>query len=54
MSALSAATVIVVEPTRPLAVAPHPTPLLDPESREWLRCLRASRPNRDASSDTSN
>ena len=47
MSALSAATVIVVEPTRPLAVAPHPTPLLDPESREWLRCLRATDLTRD-------
>ena len=47
MSAPSAATVTVVEPTRPLAVAPHPTPLLDPESREWLRCLRATDLTRD-------
>ena len=47
MSALSAATVTVVEPTRPLAVAPRPTPLLDPESREWLRCLRATDLTRD-------
>ena len=47
MSAPGAATVTVVEPTRPLAVAPRPTPLLDPESREWLRCLRATDLTRD-------
>ena len=34
MSAVSAATVPSVEPVVPLA------PPLDPESREWLRCLR--------------
>jgi RNA polymerase sigma-70 factor (ECF subfamily) len=41
MSALNTATVTVMDPVIPLA-APTPTPVLDPESREWLRCLRAS------------
>jgi RNA polymerase sigma-70 factor (ECF subfamily) len=36
-----------VEPTPPLAVVPAPTRLLDPESREWLRCLRAEGAIRD-------
>ena len=47
MSVLSPATVIAVESTPPLAVAPGPTPVLDPESREWLRSLRASDVTRD-------
>jgi RNA polymerase sigma-70 factor, ECF subfamily len=42
MSALSAATVPVVEPQ----LAPAPTHL-DPESREWLRSLRAEGATRD-------
>jgi RNA polymerase sigma-70 factor, ECF subfamily len=47
MTAVSAATVAIVEPTPPLALAPEPKPLLDPESREWLRCLRATGATRD-------
>jgi RNA polymerase sigma-70 factor (ECF subfamily) len=47
MSALGAATVRIVEPTSPVPVAHAPTPLLDPESREWLRCLRAGGGTRD-------
>lgn len=47
MSAGSAATVSVVERTPPLVVAPAPTPVLDPESHEWLRSLRASGATRD-------
>jgi RNA polymerase sigma-70 factor (ECF subfamily) len=43
VSALSPATVPVVEPK----LAPAPTPPLDPESREWLRCLRAEGATRD-------
>jgi RNA polymerase sigma-70 factor, ECF subfamily len=41
MSALNAVTVRTVESAMPVA---PPTPLLDPESREWLRCLRADGP----------
>jgi RNA polymerase sigma-70 factor, ECF subfamily len=37
------ATVAAVEPVTPLA----PVPLLDAESREWLRCLRATGATRD-------
>jgi RNA polymerase sigma-70 factor (ECF subfamily) len=47
MSALNAATVEVVEHTPQLVVAPAPTRLLDPESREWLRSLRADDATRD-------
>jgi RNA polymerase sigma-70 factor, ECF subfamily len=47
MSAPNAATVSAVERTRPVAVAPAPTRSLDPESREWLRCLRAAGTERD-------
>jgi RNA polymerase sigma-70 factor, ECF subfamily len=47
MSGLSTATVGVVESTPRVAVAPAPAPLLDPESREWLRCLRAAGSTRD-------
>ena len=47
MSVASAATVRLVEPTPQLAVAPAPAQLLDPESREWLRCLRADGATRD-------
>ena len=43
MSALSPATAPAVEPK----LAPVPTPPLDPESREWLRCLRAEGATRD-------
>jgi RNA polymerase sigma-70 factor, ECF subfamily len=43
MSAAAPATVAVVEPQ----LAPAPTPTLDPESREWLRCLRAEGATRD-------
>jgi RNA polymerase sigma-70 factor, ECF subfamily len=39
MSALAPATVTVVEPAPPV-VAPAPVTRGDPESREWLRCLR--------------
>jgi RNA polymerase sigma-70 factor (ECF subfamily) len=39
MSALSAATVGVVEPGLPVAQRPTDAPLLDADSREWLRCL---------------
>lgn len=45
MSALRTATVPAVEATPRLALAP--APLLDPESREWLRSLRASGATRD-------
>jgi RNA polymerase sigma-70 factor (ECF subfamily) len=41
MSAVNAATVPSVEPVVPLA------PPLDPESREWLRCLREEDVERD-------
>jgi RNA polymerase sigma-70 factor, ECF subfamily len=47
MTALSAATVGVVDRTASLPPAPAPTPLLDPESREWLRDLRATGATRD-------
>src|SRR3954452_20881096 len=44
MSALAEATVVPVEP----AVVPtSPRPVLDPESREWLRSLRSSGASRD-------
>ncbi len=47
MSALSGATVGIVESVTPAsALAPAP-PLLDAESREWLRCLRAADGTRD-------
>jgi RNA polymerase sigma-70 factor (ECF subfamily) len=41
MSALNAASVQRVEHVIPLAATPV-TPLLDAESREWLRCLRGA------------
>jgi RNA polymerase sigma-70 factor (ECF subfamily) len=44
---MSAATVPHVEATPSLAVAPAPSPALDPDSREWLRCLRADDATRD-------
>ena len=44
MSALVPATVTIVEPQ---VVAPAPTALLDVESREWLRCLRADGATKD-------
>ncbi len=44
MSALNAATVRDVGSVLPLAPS---SPLLDAESREWLRCLRADGPVRD-------
>jgi RNA polymerase sigma-70 factor (ECF subfamily) len=50
MSALREATVSIglVEPIVPLPVVKTPTrPLLDAESREWLRSLRARGPTRD-------
>ena len=47
MRTLNAATVPVVDPTSPLTLAPAPTPLLDAESREWLRCLRETGATRD-------
>jgi RNA polymerase sigma-70 factor (ECF subfamily) len=50
MSALKEATVPMglVEPIVPLPVVKTPTrPLLDAESREWLRSLRARGPTRD-------
>jgi RNA polymerase sigma-70 factor, ECF subfamily len=49
MRTLNAATVPVVDPTPPVALAPAPTPLLDAESREWLRCLRETGTARDES-----
>ena len=45
MSAGNAATVLSVEPVLPLA--PALAPALDPESREWLRCLREEGIERD-------
>ena len=45
MSAVNAATVPSVEPVVPLA--PALAPPLDPESREWLRCLREEDVERD-------
>jgi RNA polymerase sigma-70 factor (ECF subfamily) len=45
MSAVNAATVPSVEPVVPLL--PAPAPPLDPESREWLRCLREEDVERD-------
>ena len=47
MRTLNADTVPVVEPTPPLALAPAPTPMLDAESREWLRSLRETGAGRD-------
>ena len=47
MSAVSATTVFVVEPAPSLTGAPAPTLVLDAESREWLRCLRATGATRD-------
>ena len=47
MNALNAATVALVEPASPVpTLAPAP-PLLDAESREWLRCLREEDVERD-------
>jgi RNA polymerase sigma-70 factor (ECF subfamily) len=45
MSAVNAATVPSVEPVVPLS--PAPAPPLDPESHEWLRCLREEDVERD-------
>jgi RNA polymerase sigma-70 factor (ECF subfamily) len=45
MSVVHAATVPSVEPVVPLA--PADAPPLDPESREWLRCLREEGVERD-------
>lgn len=47
MSTLNAATVSAVEPVIPLPPLVSPTQLLDPDSREWLHCLRAEGPIRD-------
>jgi RNA polymerase sigma-70 factor (ECF subfamily) len=47
MSAQTAPTVSVVERTPTLGIARAPAPLLDPDSREWLRCLRATGATRD-------
>jgi RNA polymerase sigma-70 factor (ECF subfamily) len=47
MSALSTATVGVVEPTIGLPAPEVVAPELDVDSREWLRCLRADGPIRD-------
>jgi RNA polymerase sigma-70 factor (ECF subfamily) len=50
---MSTATRTILEQVEPLdppavvAEAPHPAGLLDPESREWLRCLRAEGSVRD-------
>jgi RNA polymerase sigma-70 factor (ECF subfamily) len=44
MSALAPATVTIVEPQR---AASAPTAVLDADSREWLRCLRADGPTKD-------
>lgn len=46
MSMLATATVNPMEPVTPLASAPPPA-LLDPDSREWLRSLRATDASRD-------
>jgi RNA polymerase sigma-70 factor, ECF subfamily len=45
MSAVNAATVASVEPV--VLLAPALAPTLDPESREWLRCLREENVERD-------
>jgi RNA polymerase sigma-70 factor, ECF subfamily len=47
MSAVNAVTVGRVEPTSPVPMLAPAPPSLDPESREWLRCLRASGVERD-------
>jgi RNA polymerase sigma-70 factor (ECF subfamily) len=47
MSAPAAATVGVVEQTAPLLPKAPPAPVLDGESREWLRCLHAAGATRD-------
>jgi RNA polymerase sigma-70 factor (ECF subfamily) len=47
VSAQPAATLGVVEGASHLALAPEPAPLLDPESREWLRSLRDTGTTRD-------
>ncbi len=49
MSTLNTATLSAVERPTPLAAhaAAPPTPGLDAESREWLRCLRATDSTRD-------
>jgi RNA polymerase sigma-70 factor (ECF subfamily) len=48
MSSATAATVSGVESTPRLTLAPASRPLLDPESREWLRGLRATGAEREA------
>jgi len=47
MSAPNAVTVERVEPASPPPTLPTTPPSLDPESREWLRSLRASGKERD-------
>jgi RNA polymerase sigma-70 factor (ECF subfamily) len=47
MNAVGAATVTRVEPTSPAPTVAPARRSLDPESREWLRSLRASGPERD-------
>ena len=47
MSPTSAATVTAVKATPAVAVPGSPASLLDPESREWLRALRATGPTRE-------
>jgi RNA polymerase sigma-70 factor (ECF subfamily) len=47
MSAGAAATVGVVEQRAPLLPETPPAPVLDDESREWLRCLHAAGATRD-------
>jgi RNA polymerase sigma-70 factor (ECF subfamily) len=47
VSAVNAATLGGVEPLPQLEMAPAPTPALDADSREWLRCLRSVDTTRD-------
>jgi RNA polymerase sigma-70 factor, ECF subfamily len=47
MSPTSAATVTAVKATPAVAVPGSPASVLDPESREWLRALRATGPTRE-------
>jgi RNA polymerase sigma-70 factor, ECF subfamily len=47
LNALNTATVSRVKPISAVAQAPAPPPLLDAESREWLRSLRATGAARD-------
>ena len=46
MSARKVATVGLVEPVRPVPTL-APSPILDADAREWLRCLRAEGATRD-------